>query len=282
MKTLETSHPSIAHNTTAHDAVAGIYDAKHVEIFNALEQGRLTRIVAELVALTGLPSPDVLDMGAGTGNVSLKFAALGCKVSAADVSVQSLERLARKAPAGAPISTHRIDGERLPFPDGSFDIVTSYSVLHHIPDYLLAVREMARVLRPGGYLYIDHEASEDSWNDDPTLREYREKTRLRLPEHLWSLIANGEAFTFSFAKTVFMKAFVDRRYQREGDLHVWHDDRIEWTRIGAVLAESGVETVRSESYLHYVPRGGEALFERFRDRCNDTQLLIARKKTEAR
>ena len=42
------------------------------------------------------------------------------------------------------------DAGRLPFPDGSFDVVAFSSVLHHIPDFTPAVREAYRVLRPGG------------------------------------------------------------------------------------------------------------------------------------
>ena len=42
------------------------------------------------------------------------------------------------------------DAERLPFPDGSFDLVYSWGVLHHTPDTGASIREVLRVLRPGG------------------------------------------------------------------------------------------------------------------------------------
>lgn len=267
----------IEHNATAHDIAAGHYDSKHVEIFNPIEQARLTGTVGEAIAFTGRPSPEVLDVGAGTGNLSLKFLAAGCRVTAADVSAQSLERLVRKASPGAPIRTQVLAGERLPFPDASFDVACCYSVLHHIPDYLLTVREMARVLRPGGLFYVDHEASPRSWEGDPVLAEYRSLTRLTLGEHIWSLLRTGEAFTPAFAKTVYMKAFVDRRYEREGDIHVWPDDHIEWDKIAAALASGGVKIERTQEYLHFVPRGGVELYERFRDRCTDMQFVFARK-----
>jgi SAM-dependent methyltransferase len=216
-------------------------------------------------------------MGAGTGNLALKLLAAGCRVSAADVSPRSLERLAAKAPSGNAIETRLITSPTLPFGDASFDIVGTYSVLHHIPDYLLAVREMARVLRPGGWLYIDHEASPGSWKEDAALAEYRAATRLTLPAHVWGLVRTGELFTYAFAKTAFMKAFVDRRYEREGDIHVWPDDHIEWGRIEAVLAESGVAVVKARDYLLYRPRGGEALYHQYRDRCADTRFVFGRK-----
>lgn len=277
----DTGNPTrlLRHNALAHDQVAGSYDDKHVEIFNPVEQERLSRTIAELLALSGLPSPEVLDVGAGTGNLSMRFLAAGCRVCAADVSARSLERLARKAPAGASLSTRLIADERLPFPDACFDIVGTYSVLHHIPDYLLTVREMVRVLRPGGLLYIDHESSDRSWQPDPVLSEYRALTRLPLAEHLWNLVRNGEAFTYAFAKTAFMKAFVNRRYEREGDIHVWPDDHIEWGRIEAALHEAGATIIKAKEYLLYRPRGGEELWQRYRDRCSDTQYVFARKAT---
>jgi ubiquinone/menaquinone biosynthesis C-methylase UbiE len=265
-------------NAAAHDRVAGSYDEKHVEIYNPLEQERLAKTLAEIIALSAHPAPEVLDVGAGTGNLSLKFLAAGCRVSAADVSAQSLERLVRKAREGMPLTTRLITDDRLPFPDASFDIAGTYSVLHHVPDYLLTVREMARVLKPGGLLYIDHESSERSWRPDPALSEYRAATRMPMGEHLRDLVRTGEAFTPAFAKTAFIKAFVNRRYEREGDLHVWPDDHIEWDRVDAALAEAGATIVRSEEYLMYRPRGGMALFEQYRDRCSDTRFVIARKK----
>jgi hypothetical protein len=75
-----------------------------------------------------------------------------------------------------------------------------------------------------------------------------------------------------------MKSFVDRRYEREGDLHVWADDHVEWSRIVAVLERSGVDVVRTCDYLLYQPRGGAALYERYRDLCTDTRYVFARKR----
>ena len=56
--------------------------------------------------------------------------------------------------------------------DGSYDMVATYSVLHHVPDYLRIVEEMARVLKPGGILYLDHEASDSYWEGDKVYDEF--------------------------------------------------------------------------------------------------------------
>jgi ubiquinone/menaquinone biosynthesis C-methylase UbiE len=53
--------------------------------------------------------------------------------------------------------------EELSFGDGEFDLITSYSVLHHLPDYESALKTLCRFLRKGGVIYIDHEASPYYW-----------------------------------------------------------------------------------------------------------------------
>jgi ubiquinone/menaquinone biosynthesis C-methylase UbiE len=267
----------IRHNADAHDRVAALYNSKHTEIYNEIEQGRIEATLEALFALTSEIAPSVLDFGAGTGNLSLKFLARGCRVNAADVSARSLAILEESARDRGHLTTTVLEGDRLPFVDATFDIVAAYSVLHHVPDYLLAVREMARVLKPGGLLYVDHEANEAAWAGASALEEYRAATRLPLWEHLWEVVRTGEAFTLSFAKTAFMKAFIDRRYEREGDLHVWHDDHIEWALIAAALAEADVEIVASRDYLSYRPRGGRALYERYAGACTDMKYVFARK-----
>ncbi|MGZ8811693.1 MAG: class I SAM-dependent methyltransferase [Thermoanaerobaculia bacterium] len=265
-------------NASAHDQLANVYDEKHSEIYNPVEQARLDEAISDVLGRVSASAPAVLDFGAGTGNLTLKFLARGCRVTAADVSARSLDRLVRKAQAHGTVSSVLLDGDRIPFPDASFDVVATYSVLHHVPDYLLAVREMARVLRPDGILYIDHESNEAAWRGESTLAEYRDRTRLSVAAHVAQLIRTRELFTFSFAKTVFMKALVNRRYEREGDIHVWSDDHIEWDRVIAVLDEAGASIVVSRDYLLYQPRGGLPLYRRYRDLCTDTRYVIARKR----
>jgi ubiquinone/menaquinone biosynthesis C-methylase UbiE len=267
----------VERNASAHDRVAHAYDEKHAEIYNPVEQARLGAMIDEVLRLVAVARPEVLDFGAGTGNLSLKFAQRGCRVTAVDVSERSLERLRARVAPGQHVATARLAGDRLPFADRSFDVVATYSVLHHVPDYLQAVREMARVLRPGGLVYIDHEFNDAAWHPDASLAEYRRRTRLSLPAHVWQLVRTGELFTADFAKTAFMKAFVNRRYEREGDLHVWPDDHVEWSKITATLEDAGFAVVKSHDYLLYQPRGGMALYEAYAKRCSDLRCLVARK-----
>ena len=53
------------------------------------------------------------------------------------------------------------DAERLPFKDGSFDIIAMNAVLHHLPNYALCITEIDRVLKKGGIVAIAHEQNTD-------------------------------------------------------------------------------------------------------------------------
>lgn len=273
------SNDAIRRNADAHDKIAGAYDEKHTEIYNPVEQARIERTLDELLAAVGGATPSVCDFGAGTGNLSFKFLLRGCRVTAVDVSARSLDILAQKARAAGHLSVRILEGGHIPFPDDTFDLVVTYSVLHHVPDYLFAVGEMARVLRPGGILYVDHEANESAWHPDRHLSTYRSETRLTFLAHLWQLFRTRELFTYGFAKTVFMKAFVDRRYEREGDLHVWPDDHIKWDEVLATLQNNGMDVIRKCDYLLYQPRGGLALYEQYKGTCSDTKYIFAKKRS---
>jgi ubiquinone/menaquinone biosynthesis C-methylase UbiE len=270
------------HNQAAHDRIAEAYDAKHAEIFNPREQARIEETIDELLSFGQATTPKVLDYGSGTGNLALKFLRRGCRVTALDISARSLEVLRRKAGAATQLEVCMLRDDRIPFDDASFEVVATYSVLHHVPDYLSAVAEMARVLKPGGMIYIDHEFNDAAWSDDPNLRAYRSMTHLTPGQHFVQLLRTGELFTLGLAKTVFMKALVNRRYEREGDLHVWHDDHIEWKCVVEVLQHSQVEVTRTYDYLMYQPRGGAALYDRYRSLCSDLRCIFGRKRGAAR
>ena len=269
-----------AQNRRAHDLIADKYDLKHTEIYNSLEQRRLAEVLGQLVATTGAPAPTVLDVGAGTGNLSLKFAGHGCRVTALDVSDRSLAVLRSKAPSNVQLETVRLGGPRFPLPNRAFDIVATYSVLHHVPDYLGTVREMIRVLKRGGLIYIDHEANPAAWQPDtnPYLAAYRTHCRLGLAEHLSLLIRTGELFTSDFWKCACIRLFFNPRFQREGDIHVWPDDHIEWPKIYDIFLEGGVSVETEADYLSYQPRGGRETYDRYRHVCSDMRMVIGRKR----
>lgn len=93
----------------------------------------------------------VLEIGCGLGTDGAQFAQAGADYTGIDLTDAAVE-LARKRFElfGLPGKFRTADAEQLDFPDESFDIVYSHGVLHHTPDIASAVREIHRVLRPGG------------------------------------------------------------------------------------------------------------------------------------
>jgi ubiquinone/menaquinone biosynthesis C-methylase UbiE len=95
---------------------------------------------------------DVLEIGVGMGADHLEWAKSGPRsLTGIDLTERAIEFTAERVACYGLKSELRVaDAERLPFPNNSFDIVYSYGVLHHSPDTAQAIREVYRVLRPGG------------------------------------------------------------------------------------------------------------------------------------
>jgi len=113
-------------------------------------------LVAMLAAAALQGNERVLDAGSGAGHTALAFAAQAAEVVAVDLTEAMLaqgRKLARDRKLEN-ISFKRGDVEQLPFPDASFDIVTSRYSAHHYPHPQIALREFARVLKPGGRLLL--------------------------------------------------------------------------------------------------------------------------------
>jgi ubiquinone/menaquinone biosynthesis C-methylase UbiE len=93
----------------------------------------------------------VLDVGCGQGIDVANYAMAGARVTGLDLTPRHVE-LARAHLEALGLEAEIVEGdaERLPFADERFDRVSSNGVLHHTPDMPAALRELRRVLRPGG------------------------------------------------------------------------------------------------------------------------------------
>jgi ubiquinone/menaquinone biosynthesis C-methylase UbiE len=93
----------------------------------------------------------VLEVGCGLGTDGAQFAKAGAIYTGIDLTEAAVDLARRRFELFQLPGTFRVaDAERLDFPDKTFDIVYSHGVLHHTPDTAAAVREVHRVLRPGG------------------------------------------------------------------------------------------------------------------------------------
>ncbi len=110
-----------------------------------------------------LPGDRALDMGCGAGRHAFEMYRRGADVVAFDQDADELAkvrdmfaamRAAGEVPEGADADVKEGDALALPFADGEFDRVVAAEVLEHIPADIQAIRELARVLRPGGTLAV--------------------------------------------------------------------------------------------------------------------------------
>lgn len=110
------------------------------------------RYPATLSGLMGLPvDGTILDIGGGTGRVSGFFTSQAGKVIIADLSEKML--LQSQGKDGLePLCSH---AEKLPFPDGYFELVIMVDALHHVCDQIDTARELWRVTKPGGRIIIE-------------------------------------------------------------------------------------------------------------------------------
>jgi ArsR family transcriptional regulator len=124
-------------------------------------------IQAGSLALAGLLPRNltVVDLGTGTGSLLPLLHRHAARVIAVDLSRGMLKRArTRLADGDGPVDLVRADTETLPLPDASVDGVVANMVLHHLPRPEVAIREMARVLRPEGRgVIVDFETHDEAW-----------------------------------------------------------------------------------------------------------------------
>jgi SAM-dependent methyltransferase len=96
---------------------------------------------------------DVLDVGCNTGYGTVRFVPAARSVTGTDVSPKAIEAATARAAGGQPAFV-LTDGVELPFADRSFDLVTSFQVLEHVPDAISYLEGLRRVTRPGGLIIL--------------------------------------------------------------------------------------------------------------------------------
>ncbi|MGE5697372.1 MAG: demethylmenaquinone methyltransferase [Candidatus Sericytochromatia bacterium] len=204
------------------DAVARRYDITNAVL--SLGQDRLWRR-ATRKALHAGPGEAVLDLAAGTAVSTVELARSGAWCVAADFSVGMLQ-----AGRARPVPKVAGDATRLPFTDQSFDGVTISFGLRNVVDHEAALRELARVTKPGGRLVV----CEFSTPTNLLFRTvYMEYLMQALPRVARAVSSNPEAYVY-LAESI--RAWPDqaelaRRIERAG----W--SQVRWRNLtGGIVA----------------------------------------------
>jgi ubiquinone/menaquinone biosynthesis C-methylase UbiE len=143
-------------------SLAAEYNDWHQKVFDASPEGQDASSPWYKLVIEYLPSVEgrrVLEMACGRGGFSRLLAARGARMFGADFSSTALQ-IARgksgyaEAQPGIRLELTQADAQNLPYASNSFDMIVSCETIEHLPDPSVALREMARVARPGGLLFL--------------------------------------------------------------------------------------------------------------------------------
>jgi len=134
-----------------HDAWAAAIDVDGIRVADYFEACTAPENRFILQQMGDIRGKLLLDLGCGAGENSVYFAKQGARCVATDYSPGMVEVALQLAAAnGVEIEGRTANAMALDFPDNTFDLVYASNLLHHIPDPKIALKEMHRVLKPGG------------------------------------------------------------------------------------------------------------------------------------
>jgi ubiquinone/menaquinone biosynthesis C-methylase UbiE len=157
---------------------------KQAEQFSKSRSMRRKGGLEILPSLIGVkPFHRVLDLACGPGFVALEFAKHAREVVGVDLTAEMLKkaRALTRREGFKNVTFRRADVKRLPFPDGSFDLVVTRASFHHFPQPEQVLTEMVRVLKRNGRILI----SDNTSKDDPEKSRLQNRLeKIRDPSHV--------------------------------------------------------------------------------------------------
>jgi len=152
--------------------------------------GALTeRIEADIIfQLAGdLRGKRVLDLGCGDGTYSIAASQRGAHVTGVDISKAMLDSAQRRATAcGASVEWRQASAESIPYESGTFDIILAVTILCFLREPLQVMREVHRVLRPGGSFVVGELGKYSTWALSRRVRGWLGSSMWR-DTHFWTL-----------------------------------------------------------------------------------------------
>ncbi len=151
------------------------------QFFDRIQKFALKRCLKSL--RVSLRDKMLLDLGSGRGRWLEFYAALGARVTGIDISTVAVETCRKRG-----FNVHQGSIDKLHFEDNSFDFVNSVTVIQHLvpTDQEKAIREVQRVLKPGGYAILLENTSDD-----------RSSHVWGMPVPKWSLLFSGGRLIFA-------------------------------------------------------------------------------------
>lgn len=246
-------------NRALHAAEAGLYAQLHPEEYNWFEQSRIRRDLRTVRDSLRGGGRRALDVGCGTGNISLKLLEMGFEVNGVDISPEMIREVSAAAGGRGSFTAADIDS----FVAGCaarFDVVTVSSVLHHLPDYPATLSGLCGLLNPGGLLYVTHEPAVGALAADPFPRKV-----------LWQ----ADNLAFILVKLGRVKRLSGVSY-RLSDYQLYHG--FDEGKVLRAVTECGLETLVFERYASMMRLGVSCWMDTCLLRSKRQFSLIARKK----
>lgn len=127
--------------------------------YDAMDHSEVNRRFVQDLLAAGPCTGDILDLGTGTALIPIELCrhAQDCRVMAADAAVSMLDLARYNVEVSGMqrrVQLTQLDAKRLPQPDGTFDLVMSNSIIHHLPEPQVCLAEAVRVTRPTGRLFF--------------------------------------------------------------------------------------------------------------------------------
>jgi SAM-dependent methyltransferase len=219
------------------DRIAERYDSTR----GGEERGE--QFAPDIAELLSVDTP-VLEVGVGTGVIAKALGAHGFRTFGIDISSQMLVRARER------LGTRVVQGDALalPFASACIDQVIGVWVLHVVGDATAALREVARILRPGGIcLVVDGKAIDD--HDDPVHLAFSDIERALGMEprlgraHLYATLAPDAALTVEDIVTAgphpHETSIAEAAHHIESKAHswMWDIDDARWARVSAPIVE---------------------------------------------
>lgn len=180
-----------------YNLAAEYYDERE-RYLNSFEQGKVLELIGEV------KDQKILDIGAGTGRLSLALAKRGAKVTAVDIAEEMLNVLRRKCSkeGACLVSTVISDAEDLPFDDDTFDAVVSAFLVVHLKDPVRFFDEVYRVLKDGGTFLVTNINQKNPPKIKTKQGEIIIESHYHRPEKIREIL---ESLAFGIEQEVFVK-----------------------------------------------------------------------------